>query len=393
MADAGEKWHAAIHSLGLKPYLTCADFSEDDSFRQVMARLGMIATRPRSLEHIAAGTIDDVRVLLANYKSANKIGHPSSSRGNDGYSFWTAVICELDPGLDAGFRAERETTFSSFFLGQDVQLGQPELDKAFRFQALDVHRLGALFAHRTPDDHVFIHKLIVAARRGLFLSDSMVGYKLEGYVSDAVTLKGTLLDLLHFRREIRERAARIPPTPYGTALRENWRAFAEHAGLAFDPVRTVISGVVRGVPIEVAQEGAPGRFQVAVRCRFPEPIPAQVRLTKPPPVPGGEPPGWLLAGVGFADIQVGDPPFDAMFRIQGYPVEPVRLAFQSPHFRAELLLVARVARHVELTHDGVSWFLPQPAQSAQELANHVEMAVRVARSREPEEPQGTGPYR
>lgn len=56
------------------------------------------------------------------------------------------------------------------------------------------------------------------------------------------------------------------------------------------------------------------------------------------------------------------------------------------------MAVVRVASHVELTHNGTSLFIPRPAQSAAELHDHVEMAVRVARSREPEE-EPVGPYR
>ncbi len=93
----------------------------------------------------------------------------------------------------------------------------------------------------------------------------MVGYKLDGNVTDAITLRSTVLDLLHFRRGLQQRAMRIPPTPYDVELRRHWASFAATAGLELDPLRAVLHGVVRGVPIEVAQEAAPGRFQLAVR--------------------------------------------------------------------------------------------------------------------------------
>lgn len=85
----------------------------------------------------------------------------------------------------------------------------------------------------------------------------MVGYKLDGNVTDAITLRSTVLDLLHFRRGLQQRAMRIPPTPYDVELRRHWASFAATAGLELDPLRAVLHGVVRGVPIEVAQEAAP----------------------------------------------------------------------------------------------------------------------------------------
>ena len=103
-------------------------------------------------------------------------------------------------------------------------------------------------------------------------------------------------------------------------------------------------------------------------------------------------PAFLQAIVDAQDVVVGDAAFDRAFQIQGYPIEPVQAVFQNPGFRMQLMAVARVASHIELTHDGVSWFIPRPAQSAAELHDHIEMAVRVARSREPQE-DAPGPYR
>lgn len=391
----GDAWHAAAEQLGLRVFLTCAPFSEEDSFRQMMSRLAMEATRPRSVTHMMAGAVEEARVLVATYATPKKIGAPTSDTAGKHFSYWTAVAMELDPPLEIGLWAEQARTFSTFVLGEDFQVGVPVLDKALRIKALDGNRLRELFWPRDPSDQLLAENLAVAAGRGLFLSDSMVGYKLDGNVTDAMTLRGSLLDLLNIRRALALRAHRLGTTPYGEDLRRKWAQFADSAGLAFDPHRLALSGVVRGVPLEVAQEAAPGRFQVAVRCRFPQPIEAQVRLTKVrrgEGEPDFDPPPFLLAMVGVEDVVVGDTAFDRAFQIQGYPVEPVKAAFQNAGFRTQLMAVARVASHLELTHDGASWFIPRPPQSAAELQDHVEMAVRVARSREPEE-AAPGPYR
>lgn len=378
--DAG--WASLAAELRLPAHLVCMSYREGESFHQLRARIGLPAPNP-GLSDWLCGTMDGARVIVAHYVTKGSIadfGHNTTSQGG---AYRTAVLVELDPPLFMGARIGAER----FFGGADLQLGVPAIDGSLKIHAHDPVKLRALLTPTSASDSVFLEQLAGAVRDGAFITDSMVGFHLREKVPSAATVGRCLHTAGWLRREILARLARVPTAPHEQGLAAEWGHVASARRLQFDAARQRIEGLVDGVAVSVAAVPSDVTQLTEVSARWPRCIGVQLAVAKfaqqqtDPALQAG-PHATLLqlfTNLVGQDIRVGDEPFDDAYQVMGFPEQAVRNVFTSPHLRAAMVQIAKVADEVSMTDQAITWFVKASARGA-DLGGHLDMAAYTAKA-------------
>ena len=356
-----QDWWALARALSFEPHEPSAGYGSQASFRSLKRALGPVVGPPPKWEHWLYGKRNGRECLVIQYETGS-----GSNR-----STWTAVAARLDPPLFLGASIAREGFLSELFGGVDVQLGVPQFDGELRLGAFDQDRLRALLYPSDAQALTTLQGLVRCTRDGMHVTDSTAVYELSGVICDPIEVANRLDQAIWCATELARRKQSMPITPSEIAHRTEWQAYATRMGLDFDAPQMKLSGDIGGTRIEVALETNGARVQTAVTVRWPRELGVNVRLRKAS--------GFsFLASLFGQDIATGDPAFDSMFQIQGYPEPWVRQCFAHPDLRATLQSVAAGANELTMNGTGVFWLWPGPALSRTDLDAHVQMAMRAS---------------
>jgi hypothetical protein len=357
---ASDWWNLA-RTLSFEPHEPSAGYGAHASFRQLKRALGPVVGPPPKWEHWFYGRRSGRECIVLQYETGS-----GSNRQT-----WTALVVRLDPPLFLGTSISREGFLNELFGGVDVQLGAPQFDKELRLGAFDREKLRALLYPSDPQSLATLQALVRGTRDGMHVTDSTVVFERSGILTDPIRT-AQLLDLgVWVAEELGRRRASMPVTPDETARRAEWQAYATRMNLDFEPAQMKLSGAINGTKLEVALETNGARVQTAVTVRWPHELGVNVRLRKASGVS-------FLSSLFSQDIETGDPAFDSMFLVQGYPEPWVRQTFAHPDLRATLRNVAGGASELTMNNSGAFWLWPVAAIGRYDLEGHVSMALRAS---------------
>src|SRR5262249_30286662 len=137
--------------------------------------------------------------------------------------------------------------------------------------------------------------------------------------------------------------------------------------------RMKIEGTIDTTNIDVALETNGARMQTAVTIRWPSSLGGNVRLRKSS--------GFSFLRQLFSqNIATGDPEFDSLFELQGFPEPWVREVFASADLRTALSSVGAEANELTFSDSGAFWLWPSAAVGGDELEAHVSTAIRASQA-------------
>ena len=257
---------------------------------------------------------------------------------------WTSTVSEIDPPLFVGASIGHEGLFSTFFNGEDLQLGLPPVDAILRLGALDPVYFREILLTRAGSP-ALLSTACSMVQNGftVTVTDSTVVCSTSGYVTSPAQIAAQLDQAGWLASELEARKRAMGPTPAEERVAGEWRAYADSRGLKFDAARIHMHGAVNDAEIEVALE-TNGTFA-------------------------------FLTRLFSQDIDTGDRWFDDAFIIQGHPEPAVRAVFQSQTLRATLLNIAGSASELSMTEQGVFWLWPAATIGSEQLDTHVRAAL------------------
>ncbi len=354
--DANE-WAALARALGLTPHEPSAGFGSTASFRHLKRSLGPVAGPPPRFQHWLRGRRAGRRVMVVFHIEGSG-SHQTS---------WTSTVSEIDPPLFVGASIGHEGLFSTFFNGEDLQLGLPPVDAILRLGALDPVYFRKLLLTRAGSP-ALLSTACSMVQNGFTVTDSTVVCSTSGYVTSPAQIAAQLDQAGWLASELEARKRAMGPTPAEERVAGEWRAYADSRGLKFDAARIHMHGAVNDAEIEVALETNAGVIQTAIGVRFPRPVGLRLHLKKAGTFA-------FLTRLFSQDIDTGDRWFDDAFIIQGHPEPAVRAVFQSQTLRATLLNIAGSASELSMTEQGVFWLWPAATIGSEQLDTHVRAAL------------------
>jgi hypothetical protein len=365
-------WAVLAKQLDLVPYHASAGYGLQASFRQLKRALGSPAGPPPSLGHWLYGRRSGSEVLVVVY----------STGSGKNRTTWTACVARIDPPLFLGVDIGTQSPLHGLFGLEDVELGFPHVDGALELHAPDPQRLRTLL---WPSDATGQHLLAqMMSSSGLRVTDSAVRLTLSGIEADPHVIARRLDTAVWIGQTLAARRRQIGATAGELAQQSVWRGVAEGSHLRFDAERMRIEGELAGAGVEIALETDGGLF-TAVTCRFPRSIGVNVRLRRAGAL-------HFLQGLFGGDIQVGDPAFDNLYAVQGYPEPAVRHLLSHAPLRVALSNLAARTDDVTMNDMGLFFRMRGVHATEPELAGllafvrHVVAAIFG-------EVQALGPYR
>lgn len=310
-----QNWTALAAALGLAPYKPIQGYSEKMCFRRMDRMRGAPAVgESPSFAHWLWGKHRGADVVVLQYET----GSGSSS------TTWTAAVARIDPPLGLGLEVGAENFFNRLFGGADVSVGHPESDEKLRIHSLDPQRTAMLLS---PADEAG-RNLLRYMSNLVHTYTSQVGDSFVRVASQGVhTAPAEVLDLLNpavdLAAWLSARRQQLPVSTTEHTQRREWQRFADANGFQLDAARMTVRGTRDGTLLEIAQEIEGQEVFTAVSARFPSaaPVPFLVSRTSTPN---------FLQGVFSQDIEVGDPVFDAAFKVVGGPDDAVRQLLRRP---------------------------------------------------------------
>jgi len=160
--------------------------------------------------------------------------------------------------------------------------------------------------------------------------------------------------------------SRLRPTVQEIAHRADWKAFAETVGFTFDPERMTVFGQHKTSHLKIALETEGQQIRTATNIRFPRPVNVAftARRTQMPS---------FLQGLFSQDIKIGEPVFDDLYLVTGYPEDVVRQTLAHPELVNVLRLVATTTTEVQLNQEQL-FFRVKGALGAPDLHSICETA-------------------
>ncbi len=352
----GRRWAAAARALGL----------EVEPFRpQMHSPIGkLLNLKPPKVPTFAQrmmGRRGDMEVQIGVRAERRSSGDGSH------VVYFTYVKALLDPPLQAGIRLRAadtaENVFAAIGLTEDLQVGDPAIDRAYIIRAVDREYAWTLLREPNLRDGLLRD---ASGPWRVILDDGSVRFERQKLEFDPGTL-GPLLDrVTDLASRLRAARTRLPPPGLERTLRAAWAPFATANNLELDLHRSVMRGRYGGAEIEIEAVIINGRFWTEFRIKFDRPLGLSLSLTREGSLAGV---GKLL---GAQDIQIGDPAFDAAFLVKGRPEAAVR-ALLTPEVRGRLLEVQRDAKHLVVKDDlllaQVDWLVSE--------ASHLESGLRM----------------
>ena len=370
-----QTWMALGRHLGLTPYHPTAGFTFGASFRQLKRSLGAPAYAPPQWKYWLCGQRRNLEVIVLLYTT----GSGSHT------THWTGAVARIDPPLFLGLDVKRQGWLQLIPV-PDVILGHPLADQAFLFSGFDPARIRQLFSPSDPQGMELLNRMCALPKaHSLLISDSVVAISVTGTVTDPSAVLGMLDPAIDLADMLARRRRQMADSAGELAQQGQWRSFADLHGWSFDSYRMKLAGARDRIPMELALETDRSRVFVAATTRFPQPV-AVAFSAIPTCLPN------FMQGIFSQDIEIGDPAFDAAYKVTGHPVEAVQAALARPGLLGVLKHLAARTPEVHLSHQHLFFRLP----GACPLMSDVELVVQLGSTVGRElfgQMQGMGPYR
>ncbi len=310
-----------------------------DDFGAVAQRLHFRIDPPEkhllAAEHSIDGVLDGVHVYVRQWQGQ-----------------WVHVefTAWLTPALDLRLLIERESVGAKLghLVGRhDIEIGDPELDRAWKIKADEPERAKALFTPAVRAAMLGWKKSGVPLR----ITDETVSFWVTPGAYSTLSQPVLEQDIRAAVGLVTALAAATPNVPSSTLFAEYveaWRAYATARGLELTASPLRVSGRLDGSPFTArAVATDERRWGVDVHLAFDEPLPFALRV-RPKRffdfmVLSGEPP----------HLELGDPAFDGELRTS--TTEPPKAkAFLDEGVRRALLELHATAGDVQLDERGLA---------------------------------------
>lgn len=235
-------------------------------------------------------------------------GHPVDLRRTCGRVSRVDITSPVHPHLDLGFALTRSGVVSrvSEWLGkQDIQMGDPEFDKAFTIKGDEPDRVRALL---TPDVRQVILSL-TATDFELTDAEYSMGYRLSLVTETSTRMAHELREAVGVARALGARASALPPAAALLAHHEAWTAYARtQQGFEGGSTPLWMQGKLgKAWVLARASRNRANDFSLELAARLERPLEVRLRV---------EPQRSLLDGlVGGVDQKTGDARFDEVFDV------------------------------------------------------------------------------
>lgn len=343
-------WATLAKTLGLTAYVPTASYAYGTSFRQMKRALGLPAHGPPSFQHSLYGTRNGIEVIVLTYD----VGSGSSSRT------YTGFIARIDPPLFLGLGVRPHGFFENIFGAADLNVGDKEADAKLNITSFDPEQTLALLSPNDAAGRDLLNGTIQLASLTPRITDSLVMLSEEGTISHPKEV-GRLLDAAcSLASRYAARRQTMPLTRKERALHRDWRAFAERERFQFDAPRMKLEGSIAGSAMEIGLETEGEVVRTSVSVRFPRAVDVVFAVLRSK-LPG------FLQGIFSQDIKVGDPSFDDMFSVTGYPEAAIREVLGKPELTALLVHLGHTSQEILLNEHQLYFSRPNAVVTGDEL--------------------------
>jgi hypothetical protein len=324
--NTSAQWFRAAAQLGMIPVQAKETFSECLSDCESMTRaLGTAAgAAGRHYADLMTGAYAGRPVIVAVTDFVERRPPPLIQIGDVPawsvrvLSTWTFAAAQMTAPLFVGLTIDRSGARS----GPDLVVGEPAFDQAFGVWAADPSRAIELLRRRGRPSEI-IDVLADFARQGLSvtITDDFVRVGLARVVLDAASIEQWLRALHWSALELEDPRRALGPSEIEARFASTLSEVARELGLTLVEPAT-LRGAIDGVELWTNTLTLGGRLNTAVIARIPAPSIAGLELERTRPnvarAPFVAPP---------PDFVLGDPVFDAAFRVVGYPYEGLTMVF------------------------------------------------------------------
>ena len=353
------RWVDLGRALGLQAFEPTAGYGPGANFRQVKRTLGIPTPGKVDFTHWFYGRWRETEVTVLMFEQG------SGSRSTT----YSAAIARVDPPLFLGL-AITPHAWIRLFETEDVRVGHFATDEALHIQGADPRRVASLLAPGDPAAWSILQRTIgLKALDGFCVSDSAVAAWKEASSANLADIPSWLDQTTALASELGARGRALLRTPRERAQEDEWQRFANANGFRFEAARMRLSAP--STQLEIALETEGDSFRTAVTIGFPRPIDVgfTARSTQLPS---------FLQGLFSQDIRVGDPEFDDLFCVTGYPEPYVRALLARPRLLAALKYVGARTTEVQMNHLQLFFRVPGPSPTAPHLAELAELARSAA---------------
>jgi hypothetical protein len=355
------EWAFLARALGFAAFAPTARYGAGTGFRSMKRALGVPAPPQPSFQHWLYGTRHGTEVLVFTYD----VGSGSSSQT------WTGAMARLDPPLFLGLGIGPQGWLHGVFGNEDIKIGEPSVDEKLLINGSHPARVAKLLAPYEPGGRdVLMLMLRAMALDTLSVVDSSVTLSRSGTLTDVGAINVMVEGAVAIARALAARGQSLEPTPGEAAQRAAWQRFADAARFTFDPARMKLAGDRRGTSVEIALETEGREIKTAVTARFPRSVDVgftALRTNAPA----------FLQGLFSQDIIVGDPMFDAQYKVTGHPEHAVRAVLARPNVLMVMKQLAMVTSEIQLNHRELFFRLRGGSSGEAELAQLADMGARV----------------
>jgi hypothetical protein len=230
-------------------------------------------------------------------------GHPVSLRRYCVKAAHIDITSPIAPDLDLGFGLSRAGVLSrvSEWLGRrDIQVGDPEFDKAFTIRGDEPERVRALL---TPE----LRGLVAGTPFEFEISDAEYSSRRAAGGETFADLANRLQRAVCIARAVELASASVPSATTLKAHRDVWLDYARQSGFQFGSTPLWIQGKLgKFWVLARAHRNRPEDFALELVSSFEQPLPIKLKI---------EPQRDALASLGIPDQKTGDPRFDQIFDV------------------------------------------------------------------------------
>jgi hypothetical protein len=259
------------------------------------------------------GAVDgqDVYVGVRKYTTHN--GKSSQTH------YYTYADVIFDRPLKRGLRAARISAagrlFGSVFGQRDLQVGNDEVDRAFKIEGQDAAQIRALLGDRA----------VASALMGPYgafsplLTDASVRLEASGIVVDQASLEPAVRGAVAIARALGTAWEQLRPSAEEQRITRPWQRVCERAGLSYDARAMVARGSKGDVQLRVELVLDDKRGWVTeLQALFSPPLGVGLELVTQRGL------AMLKRILGGQDIQLGHRAFDDAFVVKGADLELIR---------------------------------------------------------------------
>jgi hypothetical protein len=256
-------------------------------------------------------------------------GHPVTLRRLCGSGARIDITSPLVPHLDLGFGFSRAGIVSrvSEWLGKrDIQVDDPDFDKAFTIRGDEPERVRALLG---PELRVLLasNPASFEISDAEYTSGGRVGFAIE---ETYMSLVGHLQQAVRIARAVGLAHAAVPCAAALRAHQDVWLDYARANGFQSGSTPLWMQGKLgKFWVLARAHRNRADDFSLELAASFEQPLPIRLKI---------EPQRGALDALAIPDLKTGDARFDAVFDV----VQATELAWVDPELRRQMLDLAQL---------------------------------------------------